>query len=129
MATYSFKQGEDIKIPLEVKDNGVSVDVSASPKIKCVLKTNNGTLVKKYSLTAETDYGVLEVDATDNWTVNLFIERSESVAFPLGILKAYLSVAFVDAGFPDGIRVKEYPFTVGMVFKGETTEEDMTITP
>ena len=128
MATYNFKQGEDVKIPLEVKDNGVSVDVSASPKIKCVLKSN-GTVVKKYSLTAETDYGVLEVDATDNWKVNLLIERSESVVFPQGMLKAFLSVAFVDVSFPDGIRVKEYPFTIGVVLKGETTEEDMTVTP
>lgn len=126
MATYNFKQGEDIKITFEVKENGNNIDVSASPKIKCVLKSNS-TIVKKYSLTQETDYGKLEIDGTDNWKVNLFVERSESALFPIGLIKAYLTVAFVDAEFADGIRVKEYPFTVGMVQKGETLEEDMSI--
>ncbi len=127
MATVNFNQGENVKLMLQVKDNGANVDVSSAPKIKCVLKTNDGTIVKKYSNTAETDYGVLMVDSVNNYQINVFVEREESLLFPVGLLRATLIIAFIDVSFPNGERVKEYPFTIGWVYLGQAKDENMSI--
>lgn len=129
MANVNFRQGEDVKLLLQIKKDGVTIDVSSAPKIKCHLMKPDNTLVWKYSLLEETDYGKLEVDSINNYQVNVLVERSESKNFPVGLLKAVVAVSFIDTDFPDGIRVQEYSFTPAYVLKGNLLDEDMDVIP
>ncbi len=121
MADFSFKQGEDKKVIVEIIKNGANVDVSAAPKIQAKLYVGT-TEQKRYSLTPEADYGTLEVDGTDNWKVNIFLERADTKLWPVGIISIAVVVEFTDVTFPEGTRSEEYQFKVGRVLEGKGTD-------
>ncbi len=117
MADNSIKQGEDKKIPLVIKKAGVNVDISDAVDIKAKLLIG-GKFVKNYSLTPETDHGTLELDGVNNYQVNLFLERADTISFPLGKMTLALVIAFEDTDFPNGERNEEFPFNLGIVRVG-----------
>lgn len=122
MAAVSFKQGEDQKIELMVIEGGAAVDISTCTNIKAIVKLNN-IEQKRYALISETDHGTLEVDATVTNQANIYVERDESKNFPVGAITVILLCAFTDVDFSDGIRVREYKFSIGRVSQGEGIDE------
>lgn len=124
MADFSFKQGEDKKVSLNVVKNGVAVDLTTAINIKAILKVNS-VEQKKYALTAETGFGTLEVDGVVTNQVNIFIQREETKNFPIGNITVIMLISFVDTDFPDGERVEEIKFNVGRVSQGEGIDETM----
>lgn len=124
MADYSFKQGEDKKILLVVSKDGTHLDISAATKIMAKMLIND-VFAKNYSLTPEADYGTLEVDGTNNFQVNLFVERSDSKIFPVGVISIALDIEFIDTTFPAGTRTEEYSFRVGRVLVGQGMDLDL----
>ena len=125
MADFSIKQGEDKKVMLTVTQGGSNIDVSTAPKIMAKLLIG-GVFAKNYSLTPEADYGTLEVDGTNNYQVNLFIERADSKLFPVGIMTVALVVEFTDTSFPvTGTRTQEWAYTIGRVSVGQGIDLDL----
>ena len=118
----TFKQGEDKEIKVAVVENGLAVPLTGCINIKGILKVNN-VIQKKYALVPETDFGSLVVDGVNTNQANIFVERAESVNFPVGAITIILLAAFPDVSFPDGERVEEFKFAVGRVTPGEGINE------
>ena len=118
---YSFKQGEDKTIVLEVLLAGAQVDVSTATKIKGNFNIN-GETAKIYALAPSANEGVIELEGVDNWKLNLFVERIDSKLFDVGVITIVLVIEFTDATYPDGNEVTEYEFSVGSVQEGKAKD-------
>lgn len=119
---YSFKQGEDKKISLEVLNTaGAQVDMSVALKIKANFRVG-GTVQKIFSITPASNEGTMEVDGVNNYQLNLFVERIDSINFPTGVITIDVIATFTDAEFPDNDRAEEFNFSVGSVKEGKTTD-------
>lgn len=117
-----FKQGEDVKISVNVIEGGTPTDLSVCTNIKAVLSVNN-VRQSKYALVPETDYGKLEVDNNEDNQVNVYVERSDSKNFPVGAVTIVLLCSFPNVDFEDGVEVREFKFNVGRVSFGEGIDE------
>jgi len=121
MAILIFKQGEDIKLSVEVTETP-AIDFNTATAIKAILKVG-GVEQKKYSLSPITPYATLEVDGVADNKVNIFVEREDSSLFPTGVVTIDLVAAFPDITFPDGNKVREFNFTVAKVQTGSAKDE------
>lgn len=122
MADIQFKQGEDIVIPVSVIKSGSPVDLSDCENVKAILKVN-GIEQKKYSVVAESNYGVIVIDSVNTNKAKIIVEREESKSFPVGAISIILLAAFTDVTFADSVRVEEYKFNIGRVITGEAAAE------
>lgn len=118
----TFKQGEDIIIPVSVIKGGVALNLTSCPNIKAILKVNN-VEQKKYALVPEVGFGKLEVDGVETNKVKITVERDDSKSFPVGNISIILLTSFTDANYADSKRVEEYKFQPGRVLQGEGTSE------
>jgi len=125
MAIVNFKQGEDVKILLEIFDAGSAVDVSAATNIKALLKIGD-SLQSKFAFVTETGFGVLKKVAGvgNEHKIELIVERAASVSFVTGSYKVIVLVPEADSDFGDSIKVREYEFpSNGIILIGEGTLE------
>jgi hypothetical protein len=120
MADYSFKQGESKKITFALINNGVAVDLTNFLNVKVDLYVNDTVRVKQFSVTANSGDGKCEVDLTGlvKNLVDIYIERSDSVIFPTGPMKAVVLVDMPNADFPSGSEIKTYILRPGVVIAG-----------
>lgn len=78
--------------------------------------------VARYSLNPIAGHGTLELHPTQNNSINIMVERSQSRTFPVsGVLRVSTVVQFVDAEFPNG-RHEEFNVNIGRIIKGETKD-------
>lgn len=123
MTPIVFKQGEDKKVSVIVTDTP-TVDFTTAIKIVAAIIDSNGNELKRYDNLGTTGYGVLEVDGTDTNQINIFVERADSVDFPVGVSKVYLSAELPDVAFPDEGATKSWEFKNAVrVTKGEILDE------
>jgi len=125
MAIVNFKQGEDVKIELEIFDAGSAVDISAATNIKALLKIGS-SLQSKFAFVTETGFGVLNkvTGAGNEHKIELIVERAASVSFVTGSYKVIVLADFADTDFGDNIQVREFEFPAnGTILIGEGTGE------
>lgn len=119
-----IKQGEDSVVSLQIFDrSGVAINLSAMPGIKAFIKVNDIEQPKRYSLTPATGEGELDVNGTVTNQVDIILERTETAAYPIGIMKAVVLVSKTDSTFSDGNKVSEYSGKIGAVQLGEGKSE------
>ncbi len=107
MAVQKFAQGDDKKIELLIIKNGVAVDIQDNVSVKAELFVNNQSQ-KVYASAPSTNEGTLNVPASPTNKVEVFVERDDSVNFPVGSGFFNVLVAFDDVAFPDGNRVESF---------------------
>lgn len=122
MASYSIKQGESKVIEIPIYELDAPVDMSAATDIK-VLFYIKGILVSKYSLTAQTGYGIVEVKPIpQSHVLSVELTRAQSQTFPTGYITGSVAIKWNDAILDDGL-VKEYDMNIGQVFSGLAKSE------
>jgi len=122
MATYNIQQGESKVIELAIYENDVPVDMSAATDIKAILFIK-GIEVAKFSLTAQTGYGILEVKpAPESHIARLELTRDMSKTFPTGYITGTIVIKENDPVLNDGL-VREFDMSVGQVFAGLAKNE------
>lgn len=122
MTPINFKQGEDVKITIEVTETP-AISFATATSIKALLKVN-GIEQKKYSLNTTTNYGILEVDTVPS-KINIFVDRTESATFPVGNVTIDIVAEVPNLDFPDGNQVREWNFNAGRVTVGSAKDEIM----
>jgi len=126
MALTAFRQGES-RILQAVVNVSPTIDFSTALDIRASLCIAGTEDVKKYALTpvnAGTEYGTLEVD-TVTTTINIFVERQDSVSFPVGTVQVVILASFTNVLFPSNIEVKEFILNIGNVQVGKALTEDI----
>jgi len=114
---YNIKQGESKVIELAIYENDVPVDMSAAVDVKAILYIK-GVEVAKFSLTAQTGYGVLEIKPNpEQHIARLELTRDMSKTFPTGYITGTIVIKENDAVLDDGL-VREFDMSVGQVFAG-----------
>lgn len=124
MSLIKFAQGDDKKLDLLIIKNGLPVDIQNNVSVKAELYVN-GVSQKVYSSAPSTNEGLLEVPVTPVNQVSIFVERAESINFPVGSAFVNILVAFSDASFPDGNRVEAFPVQGIYVSKGQSLNIDI----
>ena len=125
MALTKFRQGDDVKVRVQIIENPV-IDFSTATDIRVVLITNTDKKIQwRYSLDAQPDHGTLEVDGTNKDTINVFVEREQSINFAIGILRAEVMANFTDSDFPDGSRTKTWNQMTAKVSEGQALDEEV----
>jgi len=129
MAGYSFKQGHDLILEVQVLDEqNNKVTLTGADKIRVALIVKKVTIQKYLDSTLEaviSGYGDVTVNATDATKVDIQITREQSKLFPIGELSVTVLVEFPDAVL-DGVAT-EYTYVVGNVLKGYLRDEDLTV--
>lgn len=129
MAGYSFKQGQDLILELQVLDNeNQKVTLTGSEKIRVAFVIKNLTVQKYLDSTLEaplSGYGEVTINTLDATKLDIQITREQSKAFPIGELNATVLLEFPDAVL-DGIAT-EFSYVVGNVLKGFMKDEDLSI--
>lgn len=124
MATIKLKQGDDKKVTLQIVKNGNPVSLANTVSVKAVLYV--GSMQQKiYSDAPSNNEGVLEVAVTPTNELSFFVERADSVNFPIGSGFIEVLVAFDDTQFPDGNRVETFTIQGVYVQKGNATNIDI----
>lgn len=124
MPTIKFAQGDDKKLELLIVKNGLPVDIQDNISVKAELFVNDVSQ-KIYSSAPSTNEGTLEVPVTPVNKINIFIERADSVNFPVGSGYVNILVAFDDATFPDGNRVESFKIYGIVIQKGVSLNIDI----
>lgn len=129
MAGYSFKQGQDLILELQVLDNeNQKVTLTGSEKIRVAFVIKNLTVQKYLDSTLEaplSGYGEVTINTLDATKLDIQITREQSKAFPIGELNATVLLEFPDAVL-DGIAT-EFSYVVGNVLKGFMKDEDLNV--
>lgn len=121
MTPIVFKQGEDKKVTVEVTDTP-TVDFSTATKIVAAILQGENE-IKRYDNLGTTGYGILEVNVVTN-KLDLLVERADSVEFPTGMLRVYVSAELPDVAFPDTGKTSSWNFLNAIrVNKGDILDE------
>ena len=123
MAIKVFRQGDDVKIPVKIASTP-AVDFSGALVILVALYVG-GKLQYRYKSVEESGFGKCEVDPVADDTINVFVERIQSVSFSVGSVVAYVIASYTDTDFPDGERSDSYEATVARVNEGKALEESI----
>lgn len=124
-----LKQGEDLLLELVVLDeDNNKVDLTTANKIRVSFDVKNLVVYKYLDQTREAaiaGYGDVEVNATNNYQLDIRVLRNQSATFPIGNISATVLIDFPDAILTN--RRYEYTYAIGTVEKGILKSEDLTI--
>lgn len=123
MAITTIIQGEDIALEfllLDEESNPIDISVAECVEIIAIFISEQDptAVLKKYSLTGDGGYGILEkiVGGDDNG-VRVFVNREESLTFTLGNYSVAILPKFERSFPPDDQEIKEIQFPLHGIIK------------
>lgn len=125
MATYSIAQGESVALEIPIFEDNSAVDLSLATDIKVVLYVKN-VPGPKFSLTAQTGYGVLTVKiAPDAHIIVLELTRAQTQLMDIGAFYASIVTKENSVDLTDGL-VKEYiQLPIGTITYGNFVKDEI----
>lgn len=122
---YSIRQGESKRIVVEVKDKlGANFPLTGATQIKAkvYIQGQEGKLI--YALNPGQGENACFINVTDNYKLDIPMDREETKLLNTGILLVDVLVKKADATMIDGDGVTEFaPFVVGAIEKGYMKDE------
>lgn len=127
--SYLIKQGEDVIIEIPVLDESNNkVALTTATKIRVAFSVKNLEVYKYIDTSLEAaiaGYGIVSVNGTNNYQLDISASRIQTKTFPIGELSASVLIEF-----PDGILTNkrvEYTYVIGSVQQGILKSEDLTV--
>jgi hypothetical protein len=100
MSLAKYRIGQDIKVELSIKVDGVAIDLSTLDDAFFYVQVN-GITRAQFSYNAEDEYESLETTAETNQVV-LPVTRAMTQNWPEGLITIIIDLVSTDGMFPEG---------------------------